>query len=182
MAKELEVKVLNIDKEGIEKQLIGIGASLISREEQINYLLDSKENKIQNEHDSYLRLREKKDLETGKVDYTFTLKENVARDGIRENIEINTKIENKNALLYILEVLGVHTISKGFKERISYKYNDIRFDIDTWDKDTYPYTYMEIEVEKEEDLNKAIKILNIDEKNISTKSIVELREDLGLND
>ena len=41
---------------------------------------------------------------------------------------------------------------------------------------------MEIEVEKEEDLNKAIKILNIDEKNISTKSIVELREDLGLND
>ncbi|MCG4586213.1 CYTH domain-containing protein, partial [Anaerosalibacter bizertensis] len=89
MAKELEVKVLNIDKEGIEKQLIGIGASLISREEQINYLLDSKENKIQNEHDSYLRLREKKDLETGKVDYIFTLKENVARDGIRENIEIN---------------------------------------------------------------------------------------------
>lgn len=182
MAKELEVKVLNIDKEGIEKQLVGIGASLISREEQINYLLDSKESKIQNEHDSYLRLREKKDLETGKVDYTFTLKENVARDGIRENIETNTKIENKNSLLYILEVLGVHIISKGFKERISYKYNDIRFDIDTWDKDTYPYTYMEIEVEKEEDLNKAIKILDIDEKNISTKSIVELREDLGLND
>lgn len=181
MVRELEVKILNIDKEQIERDLVQLGASLVSREEQINYLLDLKDNKIQNEHDSYLRIREKKDLDTGKVDYTFTLKENVSRDGIRENTEINTKVESKKALMYILDVLGLHVISKGLKERISYDYNGIRFDLDSWDKKTYPYPYMEIEVEKKEDLKKAIELLNIDEKDVSLKSIVELREDLGLN-
>ncbi|MCR2045214.1 CYTH domain-containing protein [Anaerosalibacter massiliensis] len=181
MAKELEVKILNIDIEEMEEKLINLGASLISEEDQINYILDSKENKIQKEYDSYLRLREKRDLNSGKVDYIFTLKENIPRDGIRENIERNTKVEDKDALIYILDVLGVYVINKGFKKRISYEYDGIRFDIDTWDEDTYPHSYMEIEVKKEEDLKKAIKLLNIDKENISTKSIVELRKDLGLN-
>ena len=79
-----------------------------------------------------------------------------------------------------MKVLGYDVIQKGFKERISYIYDEIRFDIDTWDESTYPYTYMEIEVKSQDDLIKAIKLLNIDEKNISTKSIVDLRKDLGL--
>lgn len=180
MVKELEVKVLNIDKKVLEKRLKIIGATLLRREYQTNYLIDSKEKNIQNMHNSYLRIRETKDLDTDAVEYTFTLKENISKDGIRENVEVNTKIENKESLMYILNVLGYDVIQKGFKERISYVYNGIRFDIDTWDEDTYPYSYMEIEVEKKQDLKEAIRLLNIDEKDITTKSIVELRKDLGL--
>ncbi|WP_352405113.1 class IV adenylate cyclase [Sporanaerobacter acetigenes] len=180
MEKELEVKILNIVKDEIQKKLSNVGASLIKREEQINYLLDSKDNSIQCKNNSYLRLRETKDLDTDQIKYTLTLKENVSKDGIRENIEISSDIEDKKALLYIMKVLGYDVIQKGFKERISYIYDEIRFDIDTWDESTYPYTYMEIEVKSQDDLIKAIKLLNIDEKNISTKSIVDLRKDLGL--
>ena len=59
----------------------------------------------------------------------------------------------------ILKDLKYEIIEEGYKERKSYKYNNIRFDLDKWDKDTYPFPYMEIEVEKEDDLEIAIKLL-----------------------
>lgn len=67
MDRELEVKVLNIVKDEIEKKLSNVGASLIKREKQINYLLDSKDNSIQHKNNSYLRLRETKDLDTNQT-------------------------------------------------------------------------------------------------------------------
>ncbi|WP_077367044.1 class IV adenylate cyclase [Anaerosalibacter sp. Marseille-P3206] len=179
MDKELEVKVLNIDKDKIQKKLLEIGAKLLRREHQRNYLIDSEDRNIEKNNNSYLRIRESLDLDTEKTSFTLTLKQNIFNEHMRENVEVNTKIEDKEALLYILDVLGYGLVKEGFKERISYQYESIRFDIDTWDESTYPYTYMEIEVNKEEDLEKAINLLNIDKKNISTKSIVELREDLG---
>ena len=180
MDKELEVKVLNIDKVEMEKELIDKGAHLISREFQKNYMIDSDDRSIRKNKGSYLRLRETLDLEKGKTKFTFTLKQNIANELMRENIEVNTQIENKESLLYILNVLGYKVIQEGHKERTSYQYEGIRFDIDTWDEKTYPYTYMEIEVKVEEDLNKAINLLNIDKENITTKSIMKLRSDLGL--
>lgn len=181
MSRELEVKVLNIDKDKIEKQLINLGATLLAKEYQVNTTLDTKDYKIQRNNKSYLRIRETRDLLNDEVNYTITLKENISRTNVRENIEIETKIEDKKPLLYILNSLDVQVVHEGCKERNSYVYDDIRFDLDTWDKGTYPYPYMEIEVKKEEDLDKAIELLDIDEKNISIKSIMELREDLGLN-
>ncbi len=178
MAKELEVKVLNIDKKEMEERLVSIGAKYLVKEEQINTLIDTKTKNIENELDSYLRIRETKNLDTGEEQIIFTLKENISREGIRENIEANTFISNKKTLIYILNRLGYEVVEEGYKERISYVYNDIRFDIDTWDEKTYPYTYMEIEVKKKEDLDKAIRLLNIDKEQITTKSIVDLRKEL----
>ena len=40
---------------------------------------------------------------------------------------------------------------------------------------------MEIEVNDEKDLEKAIELLSIDKDNITTKSIMELREELNRN-
>ncbi len=178
MAKELEVKVLNINKEEMEERLISIGAKYLVKEEQINTLIDTKNKDIEKELDSYLRIRETTNLDTGEVNLTFTLKENVSREGIRENIEANTFISNKKTLIYILNRLGYEVVEEGYKERISYVYKDIRFDIDTWDEETYPYPYMEIEVKKDKDLDKAIELLNIDKNQVTTKSIVDLRNDL----
>lgn len=42
MAKELEVKVLNIDKKEMEERLVSIGAKYLVKEEQINTLIDTK--------------------------------------------------------------------------------------------------------------------------------------------
>ena len=180
MGKELEVKVLNVDLKEMEEKIKRAGGALISEELQVNTLIDSKEKYIENNLNSYLRIRETKNKTTDEVKVTLTLKKNMNREGIRENIETDTDISNKEAMLEVLKALGYEIVQEGFKERTSYKLENIRFDLDKWDERTYPYPYMEIEVEKEEDLEKAIKLLDIPRENISTKSIVELRNELNL--
>jgi adenylate cyclase class 2 len=178
MAKEIEVKILNIDLDEMEKRLIAIGAKLISKEHQINTIFDSKDRYIEDKLNSYLRIRETKNLLKDEVKVNLTLKKNISKDGARKNIEITTQIENKESMINILKDLRYDLIEEGYKDRISYIYENIRFDLDRWDKATYPYPYMEIEVEEEKDLEKAIDLLKIDKKNISTKSIVDLKEEL----
>lgn len=178
MAKEIEVKILNVDLDEMEKRLVDIGAKLISKEYQINIIFDSKDNYIENNLNSYLRIRETKNLLTNEVKVNLTLKKNISKDGARENLEVTTEIDDKQSMIYILKDLKYEVIEEGYKNRISYIYENIRFDLDKWDKNTYPYPYMEIEVEKKEDLEKASNLLNIDKDNISTKSIMELKEEL----
>lgn len=177
--RELEVKILNMDLNDLELKIQGLGATLTSKEVQVNTLIDSKDNFIQNKLDSYMRIRETKSLLTDKVNFTLTMKKNIERDGIRENIEINTDIADKQSMLEILKSLGYEVFKEGYKERTSYTLGNIRFDLDTWDKETYPYPYMEIEVNVEHELEDMIKLLNIPKENVSTKSIVELAAELN---
>lgn len=180
MAKELEVKVLGIDKKDIEEKLQNLGAKLISKEYQINTLYDSEDKIIEKLGDGYLRVRETRNLLTDEAEIFFTLKKNVSSDVARENIEIETMVTDKAALNLILEHLNLKVIHEGTKERISYIYGDIRFDIDTWDKSTYPYPYMEIEVTKKEDIKKAVELLKLDEESVTTKSLRDLRAEINL--
>lgn len=178
MVKELEVKILNIDIEELEKNLINLGAQIISKEEQENITIDSSNNPLNNYLKGYLRIRISKDLLSGKISQTFTLKEQLENLELRENIEHNIEVEDGIELLKVLEKIGYDKIHRGFKSRVSYKLQDARFDIDTWDKETYPYPYAEIEVSKEEDLQKYLKLLKIPEESVSKLSISELREKL----
>lgn len=178
--KELEVKVLNIDVLKMEEKLKSLGAKLIAKEVQVNTLIDSKDNYIESNLSSYMRIRETKSLLTGDTKLTLTMKKNISKDGIRENLEISTDISDKEAMLEILKSLGYIVKEEGTKERISYQLNGVRFDIDKWDERTYPYPYMEIEVGDEDQLQAIIDMLNIPKENISTKSIVELRRDANL--
>lgn len=177
--RELEVKILNMDLNELESKIQALGATLTSKEVQVNTLIDSKDNFIQNQLDSYMRIRETKSLLTDKVNFTLTMKRNIERDGIRENIEINTDIDDKASMLEILKALGYEVFKEGYKERTSYALGNVRFDLDKWDKLTYPYPYMEIEVNVEDELEDMIKLLDIPRENISTKSIVELADELN---
>lgn len=178
METEIEVKVLNVDLNEIEEKLIHLGAKLIAEELQVNTVIDSEDSYIQKGLNSYLRIRETTDLLNNKKTIKFTLKKNFETIKTRKNIEITTIIDNKEAMIEILENLGYNVVREGFKKRKSYIFDGIKFDLDRWDEDTYPYPYMEIEVKNQSDLDKAIKLLNIDERNISTKSITELIEQL----
>lgn len=175
--KELEVKVLNIDLKEIEEKLIKLGAKLIDRELQVNTLIDTEDKFIEKNLDSYMRIRETKSLLTGKLKLTLTMKQNINREGVRENIETSTDISDKEAMLNILRALGYIVKEEGTKERTSYELNGIRFDLDRWDEKTYPYPYMEIEAEDESQIEEVIKLLEIPNENVSTKSIVELRRE-----
>lgn len=177
--RELEVKVLNMDLKAMEEKIKSLGGKLIAKENQTNTLIDSKDKCIENNLDSYLRIRETKSSLDATSKYTLTMKKNVERQGIRENIETNVEISNDKAMINILEVLGYFVYQVGLKERTSYILNGARLDLDKWDKETYPYPYMEIEVEHEDQLDAMIKILDIPKENISTKSILELRKELN---
>lgn len=179
MEKELEVKILNINIEQVEEKILKLGGKLISKEHQVNTLIDSSKRPIKSYLDAYLRIRETKDLLNNIERTTLTLKKNLENNYVRENVELNTDIENKDVMLAILHDLGFDNIEVGHKKRTSYLLENARIDIDIWDENTYPYPYMEIEVDNKETLDRVIYKLGINPENISRKSIVELRNELG---
>lgn len=180
MEKELEVKVLGMDLGIIEAKIVNLKGELIADELQVNTLIDSSKNPIKDSVDAYLRVRETKDLLKGKVNVVLTLKKNIKNKDLRENIELNSEIEDRNTVLEILENLGFDKVEVGHKKRRSYMLKGARIDLDEWDKETYPYPYMEIEVKDSKHLNQITSLLEIPQANISNKSIVELKEELKL--
>ena len=180
MEKELEVKVLGIDIGLIEEKIVNLKGELIADELQVNTLIDSSSNPIKDSVDAYLRIRETKDLLNVKSNVVLTLKKNIKNRELRENIELNSEIEDKDTVLEILKNLGFNKVEVGHKKRRSYMLKGARIDLDEWDKETYPYPYMEIEVEDIKKLNEIVALLEIPQENISNKSIVELRRELKL--
>lgn len=178
MEKELEVKILEVDVKAIESKILELGGILLADEEQINTLIDSVERPIKSYMDGYLRIRETKNLLTGGEKIELTLKKNIANTELRENEELNVVLQNKDMMVMVLKNLGFTCVSKGFKHRKSYSFMKARVDLDTWDKATYPNAYIEIEVKNKEDLDKIVEVLGINKGQISTLSIVELKEKL----
>ncbi len=175
--REREVKVLNIDKDEIEKKLKEVGAVLLKDEEQTNIRFDTDDNFLKETYNGYLRIRITNNLLDGKVKNTLTFKKSISRDKMRVNEETETEISNFEETIKILEFLGYNQKRPGYKHRKSYLYDNIIFEIDTWDIDTYSKPYLEIEISSEEELEKAIELLQLDRKQITTKSIFELRKD-----
>ena len=180
MEKELEVKVLGIDIGKIEEKIIQLKGQLIADEVQVNTLIDSKARPIKESLDAYLRIRETEDLLSGKSKVVLTLKKNIENEKLRENIELNSEIEDKETVLEILKSLGFDNVKVGHKERKSYRLHGARIDLDRWDKETYPFPYIEIEVESPSHLDEILALLEIGGENISKKSIVELQKDLKI--
>lgn len=175
--REREVKVLNIDKEEIEKKLIDLGAVLVKDENQINYRFDTKDGFLKKTHKGYLRIRITKNNISGETKSTMTFKRSIKRDSLRVNEEIDTDLSDWESTSEIIELLGYKRKRPGYKHRKSYMYENIMFEIDTWDEETYPKPYLEIEVSSYEELEKAITLLNLDRSQITTKPIDELRKD-----
>lgn len=175
---EIEVKVLKIDKDEIEQKLKNIGAKIVKDENQTNIRFDTKDYYLRNNLRGYLRIRVAENNLTGETVNTLTLKKNISRKGFRVNEETETLISDVEQTAKILESLGYLRKRPGKKHRVSYKYDDILFEIDTWDKSIYPYSYLEIEVQDESRLDFAINLLGIERSNVTSKSIDELIKDL----
>jgi adenylate cyclase class 2 len=175
--KEREVKVLNIDKDEIERKLINVGAKLIKDENQVNYRFDTEDGFLKRTQNGYLRIRVTKDLLSGETKSTLTFKQSLKRNALRVNEETETEISDWESAAKIIELLGYKQKRPGYKHRRSYVYENITFEIDTWDKETYSKPYLEIEMSSEEDLEKAIKLLDLDRSQVTTKPIDELSKE-----
>ncbi len=171
---EYEVKVLGMDLKELEDRLRCLGARRISEERQKNILILS-DNCSPLPPDSYLRIREADDGVENRKEFTFKKKE--SDDVVRKNVEITTRVDDIEALRQILCHMGYNRQEVGYKHRISYAYKDARCDLDCWDEETYPFSYMEIEVPKESSLKEILNDLEIPEECVTLKSIEQLRKE-----
>lgn len=176
--REVEVKVLHIDKIDIEKKLVKIGAKLVKKEKQINIRFDNANHDIKKNYGGYMRVRETEDLITGKIVNTMTLKKNISKDNVRINEEKEVIISNLEETIDIFEALGYKRKKPGKKNRTSYIFEDLLFEIDEWEKRIYPHPYMEIEGPSKERIFYAIELLGIDKNNVTSQSLDDLVKDL----
>lgn len=175
MQREIEVKVLNINPDEIEEKLINLGAEKISHEFQKNYTFIPKDGKFKN---GYLRIRETEYDDKSKT-LELTFKRVESDTDFRVNNEYTVNIDSVSMMIKILDELDIDLEYEGKKERVSYIYKEQRFDIDIWDKNTYPDPYMEIEFTNKNKMDEVINDLDIDKNNITTASISELRAKLN---
>lgn len=177
MEREIEVKLLGLDIENFKSILKDIGAEKFLEEEQVNITINSSRHEISSSV-GYLRIRETSNLLTGEEKRYITFKEQIADKKVRDNIEHTTEISSVLEMRNILRLMGYDLQDLGTKKRTSYKYKNVRFDIDIWDEKTYPYPYVEVEAKSEAELYDILENIGIEKKHISTKSIAELKEDL----
>lgn len=154
MQTEYEVRILEIDKEGIIKRLEELGATKKGEFEQKRYVYDLRPV----EKGKWIRLR------TNGIVTTLTYKDIVTNtiDGTKE---VEFEVEDFNKANEFLEKIGFKSRSYQENTRIQYILNDIEIDIDSWPM--IP-TYMEIEGKSEEDVIQMQELLNIDKNKLTT--------------
>lgn len=137
MAVELEIKLLDVNVEHLEKRLNQEGATLIYKGAMKNAIFYG----VQENDLEYLRLRD------DSKQVTLTYKR------IHPDTHLTTEheiaIDSYDTAVQILESIGLKFKRKDEKRRTRYKLGDVFIDIDTW---PHIPTYVEIEGSSEEEL------------------------------
>lgn len=162
---EYEVTVLEIDKTRLINELEKLGAIKVTKGLQKRYTYDFNP-KLDNK---WIRLR------TNGINTTLTIKEVFNKNIIGGTNELEINVSNFEKTNLILNELGYK--SKNYQEnyRITYRLNNINFDIDSWP--LIP-TYLEIEGSNEEEVKEMIKLLNIDKNKITTKDVTSIYNEI----
>ena len=148
MKTEYEVRVLEINKEKIIKQLEDLGAVKKGEYNQRRYVYDL----IPVQKGKWIRLR------TNGSETTLTYKDMVSNtiDGTKE---VEFKVENFEEANEFLNRIGFTARSYQENNRIQYILDEVEIDIDSWPM--IP-TYLEIEAKDEKEVNNMIKKLKLD--------------------
>ena len=165
MNTEIEVRVLNIDKEDLISKLEKNNAEFIGDWFQVRYVYDF--NPI--DRHKWIRLR------TNGVDTTLTIKEvqNKTLEGTKELEIVVSSLEDTHK---ILEKLGYKRRSIQENKRIRYILNDVEVDIDKWPGLN---TYVEFEGKSEEQIKEVFKILDLDYKDAITDNAQDIYMSMG---
>ena len=166
--KELEVKILEVNRKKIEETLSSLGAKKVFDGDIQTLFFDFKDGAIIKSKD-VLRLRKEQDkteLTYKKVQVTQTAK--LAQ-------EYSVEVSNLETMKEILENMGLSVIESMQKHRVSYLFNNIRFDIDQY-RGSYAYIpeLMEIEAENIDLIYKYAQILGFKAKDCLPWSTDEL--------
>ncbi len=152
--KEIEVKILEINKDEVIKKLEKLGAEKILEETQKAEIYDYSDKGLTKKGHT-LRVRQ----EGSRTE--FTLKKDVSRGFAKVKKEFNVEVNDPKVLGGILKELGLSKIKSYAKQRISYKFGEVRFDLDK--VEGIPM-YLEIEAPNEILIKKYVKVLGFSEK------------------
>jgi len=162
---EIEVRLLNIDKEDLINKLEKNDAKFIGDWLQVRYVYDF------NPVDPHRWIR----LRTNGITNTLTIKE------VKDKTEYGTKeleieVSSIDDTDKILEQLGYKKRSIQENKRIRYILNDVEIDIDTWPKLN---TYVEFEADSLDKIKEVIKLLGFDYKDTVTLDADDIYKSLG---
>lgn len=159
--KEIEIRILNVDKKKFIEDIIALGAKKQSECLQKRYVYDF--NPINPK--KWIRLR------TNGVKNTITVKEIIDNQAIDGTNELEVEVSDFNKANLILKELGY--VPRNYQEnhRIVYNLNEVEISIDTWPK--IP-TYVELEAKSEELIKKLLSIIEYNEKDLTTLDVASI--------
>lgn len=166
---EVEVKVIEVDKEKTVDKLLGLGAEKTFEGSIQTISYDSQDNLLER-NDSYIRLRKKAD----KVFLTY--KKLITRKGAKIAEELETEVKDFDAVHNILLKLNLKHSESHKKKRTTYRIGNTIFEFDEYEN--IP-VFMEIEAPSVEVIEDYIKKLGINENKVKSWTGRELMEHYG---
>ena len=165
MNTEIEVRILNINKDDLISKLENNNAKFIGDWLQVRYVYDF------NPVDPHKWIR----LRTNGITNTLTIQE------VKDKTEYGTKeleieVSSVEVTDKILEELGYTKRSIQENKRIRYILNDVEIDIDTWPKLN---TYVEFESNSLDKIKKVISLLGFDYNDAVTDDADDIYMSLG---
>lgn len=171
---ELETKVLAVDVIEIKRLLTNLGAKkILETRFRVNwYRLPGTE---EGEDPWFLRLRS--DSQGG---CELTWKEISRKLGVsRTHQEINIGVSSHETASELLKAIGLEEYAYQEKDRISWMFKDWRFDLDQYPKMA---AYLELEGKSEAHIQEAIKLLSLQDGQISNEGErILIQKRYGLN-
>jgi len=151
--KEIEVKILEVNRKKIVETLTGLGAKRVFDGEIQTMFFDFKDASIVKAKD-VLRLRKEQD----KIELTYKKVHITETAKLAE--EYSVEVSNLETMKKILESIGLSITESMKKHRVSYTIDHTRFDIDCYVGD-YEYIpeFMEIEAENTDLIHKYAALL-----------------------
>lgn len=165
MNKEIEIRILNIDKEKFINQIVSLGAKKEVESLQKRFVYDF--NPV--EENKWIRLR------TNGIKTTLTIKKILDKNAIDGTEELEIVVSDFDKTDKVLEELGYKHRNYQENYREIYTLNNVEISIDSWP--LIP-TYVELESKNEADIKKLLKIINFDNDNLTTLDVTSIYNDI----
>ncbi len=166
--KEIEAKILEINRAKVEETLFNLGAKKIFDGDVQTFFFDFQDGAIIKAK-NVLRLRK----EQNKIELTFKKVHINKTAKVAE--EYSVEVSDFGIMQTILENLGVFVTESMEKHRVSYGLDQARFDIDCYYGDyAYIPEFLEIEAENTESIHKYAALLGFKAKDCLPWSTVQL--------
>lgn len=175
---EIEVKVLGVDIDKLREEIINQGGFIVKKENQENYIYNLPQS-IAGEN-GYVRIRRIHNLIDCSKKDMLCIKKIVSQGKYRVTEEHEFEVSDFNESSLFLQSLGVEFSVRQDKYRESYSFNGVLIEIDIWNKEIFPYPYVEIESINEDLIFETMDLLKIPREKATSKSLAQIKEELGL--